>query len=406
MGKTRIALEKYNAALNLDLSGSINSKRGIRDIYNNIAELFQSTGDLNKAEEYYDNSLAISELFGDVREYIIGLINIGSLRLMNGDSEASLISFNKAKTIIDSEFPFFQEHVLQVMVYIAKNYHQNGEVQKAKSIFDEIILKIASDDYQYYPALNEIGTIYYEMGQLDEALSVIERSLELTFAEDDCEGQIDAYNLLGCIYWNKNDKDMAKRNFECALELAGEDFLYLRVSVLGNMATQYSLSETVDVTTFNETRILFEETISLAKNVTVDQVPGLLNNFGKLLLRYGKYEDAFSILNESLSVLETTDNIFDLILCRLNLCSYYIQLNNISEALEEERKAYQLAKETESSFYIAQCLKWRGKAIIENGFVRDGKDLLENALHIASKVNHSALIGEISNIMNEVDEIS
>ena len=99
LGQQQKALEYYNQSLKL--SQLIGYKTGEAIALNNIGRFYDALGEKQKALEYYNQSLPLSQLVGDKTQQIVTLYNIASLERNRGNLKIALTQIEAAINIIE-----------------------------------------------------------------------------------------------------------------------------------------------------------------------------------------------------------------------------------------------------------------------------------------------------------------
>ena len=184
-GKTDIAHEFYNKVLKIDPNHS--------QAHNNIAVIFTSSKNYQKARECYEKAIEINP------NYVDAHYNLGNLFKELGNLQ-------KAKDCY--------EQVIKINPNYAKAYNnlgtifqELGENQKAKSYFEKTI----ELNPNYADANNNLGKLFKELGEPQKAKSCYEKAIEID------PNYVTAYNNLGIIFKELGDLQKAKECYEKAI---------------------------------------------------------------------------------------------------------------------------------------------------------------------------------------------
>lgn len=178
-GKNLEALENYNQSLKV--FEQIKDNSGIANLYSNIGVVYYSQGDDAKALENYLQSLKFSELSGDKFRILIALNNIGAIY---SDKKAT---YEKALQYYLKALPICEEL---------------GKKEEAGAV------------------CKNIGSIYFKMNDDNKALVYFDKSLK---AYGKSTGSKNVYNALGKLYKKEAKYDLALKNHNLALDIAGKE---------------------------------------------------------------------------------------------------------------------------------------------------------------------------------------
>ncbi|MFC1851249.1 tetratricopeptide repeat protein [candidate division CSSED10-310 bacterium] len=180
LGSLDRALEYYQLSLNI--SERIQDVRGIGSTQGQMGIIYAQQGDQNHALEYLQKYLTINQEIGNRRSIASASGNIGLVYLEYGDITQAL------------EF-----------------------LQQSLTIFQEI-----GDKPNIGMASSNIGLVYYDCGDLDSALECYERSLQIAEEIDYKRGIGSTSCNLGKIFITRGDPDRALEFFQKSLKISQE----------------------------------------------------------------------------------------------------------------------------------------------------------------------------------------
>ena len=142
------ALEYYHRSLKIQ--EEIGHKEGIATSLNNLGSIYDDQGDILKGLEYYHKSLKIREEIGDKGGIADSFNNIGYIYYSQGEAS------NEALVMVELFNKALQYYL------------------KSLNIYEEI-----GDKSGISSALNNIGYVYKDQGDIPEALKCFEKSLKI-----------------------------------------------------------------------------------------------------------------------------------------------------------------------------------------------------------------------------------
>ncbi|MFC1852819.1 tetratricopeptide repeat protein [candidate division CSSED10-310 bacterium] len=179
-------------------------------------------GNLDRALEFHQKSLAICEEIGDRQGIGTASNNIGNVYHARGNLDRALVFHQKSLTIgkeIDD-----RQDIGKTLCNIGRVYHARGNLdqaieffQKSLAIFEEI-----GDRRNIGTALCNIGNVYHAHGNLDRALEFYQKYLAIDEKIGDRRGIGMASGNIGNVYLAYGDLDLALEFYQRSLAIFEE----------------------------------------------------------------------------------------------------------------------------------------------------------------------------------------
>jgi CHAT domain-containing protein len=194
------ALGYFNDALSLARGGGSDMRDEEAMALRNIAQVYQSLGDRQKALDYFDQAFQLFDAIDDNRTAGYTLVDAGAVHDSMGESQKALDSFNEA-------LPFFQRaRDRRGEAYALNNvglvYDALGDKQRAReayaralALFEEI-----NDCSEVAPTLSNLASDLFDAGDKLKALDLLNRALILQQGNNDRKGEATTLNNIGVIY--------------------------------------------------------------------------------------------------------------------------------------------------------------------------------------------------------------
>lgn len=187
---------------------------------NQIGEIYERRGDLEKALEYFQTSqhTASSQKKAEAIE-VFSYNHIGLIHLRRGDLSKALEQFQESIKIINEVNDLNGETITRQL--IGHVYNQRGELAEALTQY-KLSLDIASslgDIKQEMSVLNSIGTVYITLGVFDEAMECFQNSLKIAQNIQGRTGEYHALYQIGVIYQNQGDITKALEYIQLSLDI-------------------------------------------------------------------------------------------------------------------------------------------------------------------------------------------
>src|SRR5687768_11602376 len=199
----------YYAQKALQLSETLNYKKGIAESYRNMGVANAYMGDKNVSKQFLLKALTLFSLLPDKNGMAATYNNLGVLHTFMGDYAISL-------TYLDSALTLFRklankEGEGSVLNYIGINYQQQGNYQKAIDYCLQAfeIRKEINDNPGVVFSLLNVGNMYLEVGQTQTALTFYNQGV--TYAkEHSIEPPDYLLNQIGKTYLRLKQYDKAR----------------------------------------------------------------------------------------------------------------------------------------------------------------------------------------------------
>ncbi|HWA32487.1 MAG TPA: tetratricopeptide repeat protein, partial [Cyclobacteriaceae bacterium] len=243
----------YDKALSYNFESlKIREKEGIPvDIavaLNNIGYLYEELQDLENALVYYERSYQVKIANNVKHDVERSLINIGIInnKLKRFDeAEAKLKeAFNICQTgNCDPEILASAYHALGFAVFEQKEFRASEEYfQKSLALAEKLDLPefITSDSRM-------IGTIRFQQGRYDEALTLIDRSQNVSRETHRRKSMLENYLLYARIYAAKGDFKKASEYQNSYIDLYGEIFNADLIKNITRVQTDYEEAENIKI---------------------------------------------------------------------------------------------------------------------------------------------------------------
>ena len=271
LGKSDEALAIYEESL-LTFK-ELGDYKGVGEILNNMAAIYDSQGDLMTALDFYQKSLKMRIQAKDYKGHANTLNNIGYIYMLQKDHEVALKYFNESLEIrqkIDD-----QPGIANSYNNIALVNSNIGDTVEALNYYLKS-LKIREEyrlDKGAGTTLNNIGMLYYKQHKYDKALHYFEQAREKQIKADYKSGLALALTNLGQLYYDignySKSLQFALQAHELSLSLAypeklirSSELLYLNYKRNGNYQLALEMMEL---------HVLMKDSLVNEENITATQ---------------------------------------------------------------------------------------------------------------------------------------
>jgi tetratricopeptide (TPR) repeat protein len=186
---------------------------------NDLARVYQDKGELDRAIEYYERSLAIKEKIGDERELAIAFNNLGAAYKARGEWKIAMECYGRSLAIAQT---IDNEYLVSVILNNLGEVHRiRGEWEVATGYYEKglAIQEKIGNEYGMAATFNNLGMVYQARGEWDRAIEYHERSLAITQKISDEYGMAFSYNNMARLYQGQGLLEEAIPFFEESLEI-------------------------------------------------------------------------------------------------------------------------------------------------------------------------------------------
>jgi tetratricopeptide (TPR) repeat protein len=258
------------------------------------------------------------------------------------------------------------------------SYQDKKDLLRRKRIND-YLLEGVRDKKEKANILTELGTIFYYLGELDEALEFYENALKLAKELKMKENMAIELGNIGNVYISKGDLDKALEYHEKALKMEGELGRKEKTAdVLGHIGIVYGTKSELD-------KALEYFTKSLELYVEIGIAGGMANQLGNIGIIYknkGELDKALEHHEESLKMNLVLGRKKEMAANYANIGIVYATKGKLGKALEYYEKALNLDEELGRKEGIAEDFVSIGAVYKEKGELEKALEYYEKALKI------------------------
>jgi len=198
------AINHWNSSL--ELSRLAENKQQEASSLNRLGNVYQLMGQYEKALSYYEQAMEINKALANNEEIARTLTNIGSIYRLFGNYELAinqhLEALRKYEELRNNEGIAWSALNIARLFKMMKNYSKSLDyVNQSLEIYEQ-----TEEDQKLNIGvtlcLKELGSIYYEMGNLEKAVFYSERVLQRNKESNNLQGVANTLSTLGKIYFD------------------------------------------------------------------------------------------------------------------------------------------------------------------------------------------------------------
>ncbi|MHA2130052.1 MAG: tetratricopeptide repeat protein [Promethearchaeota archaeon] len=199
-------------------SGSVLPRQRANILYTKSWIFYHSGEDFDHTLEIALQCLAIREKLGEKLDISYSLFQIGSILLSTGDLNKALDYFKKSVTL-RSELNF-RRGIAQSLTNLGACYFNRGELEEAIKSCKQALSFKEINTRDISRNLNNLGQVDLTKGELNKALKYIKQGISLAEEEKDWFWLAWHHHNMGWFYTLKGDSNRSIEYMESSLELA------------------------------------------------------------------------------------------------------------------------------------------------------------------------------------------
>jgi CHAT domain-containing protein len=235
---------------------------------------------------------------------------------------------------------------------IGSAFYNSGELDSAEEYLTRArrLAEAIGDRRTAANAIGSLASVAKDRGNLRQAQGAYALALALRTRIGDVEGQSADHNNLGLIAAAVGDEDQARTHYTDALRIARDNNLDgARATALLNLGNLGS-----DAGAYEQASKYYLEALALSRALGIDADAALaLHNLGLLALRMGDYSVAQERLRQALQLFVHAGTPEDLVQIRRDLASAESAMGNMRAALIDLRRAEELVARIPRSYGLA-----------------------------------------------------
>ncbi|AXT56367.1 hypothetical protein D1815_11585 [Aquimarina sp. AD1] len=273
----------------IKISKEIKYDKGVGQIHNEKAAIYNHTDDLYEALKCFDQAALYYGRINYTRGLAIIQNNKAVIEQRLGNPEKSITHLLEANQYYEKLKD--SASLSTTINNIGNVYGDINELESAKKYYyQSLALKRNTDSKTIGSTLNNLALIYIKEKKLDSALVLLNESLKINKKENDSHGIAEAYSALGRISFIKQEYQQAKKYYESALFIGGKVAYKERL-----IRTKLSLGEVaIKTKKFQDAESYISAATSESQKL--NSTPLLLNCYdlsSALDSAQGKYQDAY-----------------------------------------------------------------------------------------------------------------
>ena len=353
------------------------------DVQSALASLYQDSGDLAKARDYYQ------KLLGGNPKDIAATLDLGRIEIKSGNPQASFDPLNRAYSLavqVDN-----QEQKATSLHLMAVAYRMLSKPQEVLRNETEAITiwRHIGQKRGLAFSLNEIASAQASLGNNKEALSNYEEALQIRREIGDKRGLADTLLDLGNFRDDSGDHDQALKMYKEALQLQrdlGNESM--QAICLNNIGSVYS-----NKGQYEDALTYFQQALQLREKSKVPQdIVEAVHNLGYTSTAMGQYNQAISYYLRALDLRRSMNDPRGAAIESYSLGMLFLYQGRFGAAVNAEQEALKTFRDIQDkTSWMAQVLGGSAEALILAGRGDEAKGDLEEALSLSRTLKNDEM---------------
>jgi tetratricopeptide (TPR) repeat protein len=356
------------------------------DVRAALAKLYEDSGDLAKARDYYQKILSANP------KDIEAILNIGRVQKKSGDPQASLETLNRAYSLAVQVDNHEQKATsLHLMAVAYRMLSKPEEVLRNEQEALVIWRRIGQKSGLAF-SLNEMARAQATLGKNKDAMTNFQEALQIRREIGDKRGLGDTLIDMGNLAADRGDHDGALKMYKEALELErdiGNESL--QAICLNNIGIVYS-----EKSQYEDALTYLQQVLQLREKAKVPQdIVDALHNLGQALASMGQYDQAITYYMRALDIRRTINDPHGAALESYGLGAVFDYQGRFGAAVNAKQDALKAFRDLkERTFWMAEIVGGYGNALILAGRGDEARSSLDEALVLSRELKNDGLVAQ------------
>jgi tetratricopeptide (TPR) repeat protein len=354
------------------------------DVRAALARLYEDSGDLAKARDYYQKILTSNP------KDIGATIDLGRIQIKSGDPQGSLEPLNRAYSLavqMDNQEQKATSLHLTAVAYrmLSKPEEVLRSEREALTIWRQI-----GQQRGLAFSLNEMARAQASLGNGKDAMSNFKEALQIRRDIGDKRGLGDTLIDMGNLADDHGDHDGALKSYKEALQLEREiGNESMQAVCLNNIGSVYS-----EKGQYEDALAYLQQVLQLREKSKVPQdIVDAEHNLGQALTSMGEYDQAISHYMKALELRRGINDTRGAALESYGLGGLFDYQGRFGAAVHGKGEALKTFRDLKDrTFWMAEILGGYGQSLILAGRIDEAKSPLDEALNLSRELKNDGLV--------------
>jgi len=356
------------------------------DVRAALARLYEDSGDLAKARDYYQ------KILGSNPKDIEATIDLGRIQIKSGDAQSALEPLNRAYSLaVQMDNQEQKATSLHLMAVAYRNLGKPEEVLRSEREALVIWRQIGQQRGLAF-SLNEMARAQASLGDAKSAMTNFNEALQIRRDIGDKRGLGDTLIDMGNLADDRGDHDGALKNYKEALQLEREiGNESMQAVCLNNIGGVYS-----EKGQYEDALAYLQQVLQLReKSGVVQDIVDAQHNLGQALTSMGEYERAISYYMKALDLRRSSNDTRGAAQESYGLGGLFEYQGRFGAAVHSKEEALKTFRDLKDrTFWMAEILGGYGQALILAGRMDEAKGPLDEALGLSRELKNDGLVAQ------------
>jgi tetratricopeptide (TPR) repeat protein len=356
------------------------------DVQSALAGLYEDSGELAKAADYYQKILAANP------KDVVAILATGRIALLNGNAQASLEPLNRALSL--SIQVGNDEEKASSLHDIGYAYEMLNKPEEALSNYEQAlaIRRRIGDKRGIAKSLNKMARVEALLGKNKSATGHFEEALEINREIGDKRGLGDVLLDLGNFYDSGGDHErplkLYKESLQIQREIGNEGMQAICLNNIGSV--YFSKGEYQDALTY------FQQALQLREKAKVPQdIVESVHNIAETSARMGQYDQAVSQYMKALELRRSIDDPHGAAIESYSMGTLFDYQGRFGAAVDSKQEALKTFRDLKDrTFWLGEILGGYGQSLTLAGRGQESKPYLEEALNLSRELKNDGLVAQ------------
>ncbi len=336
------------------------------EVLASLGTLYDLVGDYRGSFQTYEQALSIADEKQRKAEI---LAKIADLHIKKGEYDEAVKICNQSLSLVEGEGCKEEALALNSLGNVFLN---RGELDKSLKKHERSVMisEKLTDEEMLSTALNNMGNSYFLKGELDRSVEVYKRCLEIGERIGDQRGSAHYLGNIGAIHHQRGEYDAAVQYFKKAMVIFERIGDQLGIAyILNNIGVMDEERSNYDGALEN-----YHRSLEILERIGDQQATvASLHNIGKIHHYKREYTKAIAQFEKSLKLSEKIGNQMGMAFNFCGIAESYYGSHNHEKALEYSKKGYKLSKDAGFKEYQAVSCRIDGMVQRERAYWKESE---------------------------------
>jgi serine/threonine protein kinase/tetratricopeptide (TPR) repeat protein len=363
------------------------------DVRSALASLYQDSGDLVKARDYY-----LKILSSNPKE-VGATLDLGRIQIKSGDPQASFDPLNRAYSLaVQVDNPEQKATSLHLMAVAYRMLSKPEEVLRNEQEAITVWRQIGQKRGLAF-SLNEMAKAQIALGNAKDGMSNLQEALQIRRDIGDKRGLADTLIDMGNFSDDRGDHDEALKMYKEALGLErdiGNESL--QAVCLNNIGSVYS-----EKNQYEDALTYFQQVLQLREKSKVPQdIVEAIQNLGQVSANMGQYDQAVSYYMRALDLRRNLNDPHGTALASYGLGALFDYQGRFGAAINSKQDALKTLRDLKDrTSWMPEILGSYSESLIFAGRGDEAKGPLEEALGLSRELKNDGLVAKILGLQGD-----